>query len=83
MKTVVYFQNVPEDSFWIVVDGDLRKFDEQYINSIKDYSLENKMMKTFFDSFGQFRFNQAKITREEAEKQIREGAYLIACGFHL
>jgi hypothetical protein len=75
--TVAYWQNLPEDSFWIKLTGDKRHWDEQYINTTKDAHLV-EMMDALYDDEGAFKGE--KITNEQARELVTEGAFLIACG---
>ena len=75
--TVAFWQNFPEESFWLLLEGDKRHWDEQFINTDKDEHLV-EMLEILFDNDGNF--TGSKISREEAEASVQKGAFLISCG---
>jgi len=77
--TIAYWVEVPSDGFWVKIAGDKRQWDEVFINdSNADNDIVTNMMKAAYDEEGTFLL--PKITRQEAEELVRDGAYLISCG---
>jgi len=80
-KTVAMYINWPETCEWVLLDGDKRHWDGVYVNSDGDRNIQNEIVNEMYSDEGEFR--GLKITRETAETEVRNGAYLIDCGFIL
>ena len=80
IKTVAMFITVPEASEWILLDGDKRHWDNVFVNG-GNSPYEEEVSTGLYDDVGNFLAK--KISREEAETEVKNGAYLIQCGFIL
>ena len=77
MKTVAVFLEIPEDSFFYLFDGDRRHLHDVFIDGY-EIKEQKELQALVYDSDGKKIANQ--LTREEAESEVRKGAYLIRCG---
>ena len=73
-KSVVIFETTDETSLFLK-EGDLRKFEGVLVNSVEsDEDLANELAHINFD-IGE------EISTKMAAEHIKDGAYLVHCGF--
>lgn len=79
MKTAIIWNEI-EQIKYTVLDGDYRKYHMVYINSTdSDEQLINELDSIFFTETGVCKVNFISI--DQFADSIRNGAFLIECGF--
>lgn len=82
MKTAIIFQEIPEDLFFFVVDGDYRHLNGVLINSTdSDAAKQERLSELIYNENGKYQLPKHNI--ETFRKAIQDGAHLICCGFIL
>lgn len=78
-KSAVIWNEI-EDLRYLVLDGDLSKFEGVYINSTNsDEELQRQLNDTIYNEEGLHRFKF--VTLNEFAEAIRAGAVAVECGF--
>lgn len=81
MKTAIVYSNQEECKFF-VVNGDLSKFNNVWVNFGGDPELQNELCNIFFDEeTGEWILEE--VTNEDFAAAIKDGAKVIKCGFIL
>lgn len=78
MKSIICWVT-PDEVLWLLVDLDMRPFNGVYVNS-SDPLKERELSAIMFDYEGQIKADILDGTAEAVE-YIREGAYLVECGW--
>lgn len=79
MKTAIIWNEIDKIRY-TVIDGDYRKFNGMYINAIdNDLHMEEELSDLLYTKDGELL--RDFITIESFADAIRDGAFLIECGF--
>lgn len=77
-KTLIVFEEVPDDVKFFEAEGDLTQFDGVYVNSV-DYGTQDEQ-----DALNDLIFNEEGTYRfPELEKPTKDWDFCIRCGFFL
>lgn len=76
MKTLVLFEEIPEKSFFFVLEGDYRYLNNIYINASGDKEKAEELNSLVYT-------NEGLVKVDELDEPTKDWDYFIKCGFLL